>query len=138
MSKVTVDGILSFNQSLRKTLFEVFILTLVVLGAYAIFSVNGCANYQQSVPETPEEVYLKARMTFNGLLADYVDQKRMADNATRARWTNDIDPWFERGAAALAVWGDGLKAGGSTYGQQQAYLEVKNQLLQIMLKELAN
>ncbi len=125
----------------RLWIYELVYVSIWVLVGVAVLVVhNSCAQYgyNPAVPTTPEEAYLKARMTFNGLLQDYVDQKRMADRETRARWSKDIDPWFERGAAALALWGDAVRAAdqASIYDQQQAYLEIKNQLLQLMLKEL--
>ena len=116
----------------------VFIISLVILGFYAVLSVNGCAaQYPQAEASTPQEIYLKARMTFNGLLADYIDNKRAATPAKRAEWSEKIDPWFERGAAALAVWGAALSAGKTAYDAQQDYLEIKNQILQLLLRELS-
>jgi hypothetical protein len=97
----------------------------------------GCAGLDPATtPETPQEVYLKARMTFNGLLADYVTQKRAATVENKAKWTENIDPLFEAGAQALNAWGTALDAEANTYSQQKAYLEIKNQLLALLMAEL--
>ena len=73
---------------------------------------------------TPAETFLTARMAFNGLLEDYIIQKRAAPPTTQAKWSQEIDPWFERAAVALKSWQLALKAsgdGGDPADERQAY-----------------
>ena len=108
----------------------------VLLYAFAML-ISSCIPMQpEGPPPTPAENYLTARMVFNGLLEDYVTQKRIADDETKDRWTRKVDPWFERGAVALNAWGSALKAGDSPESSMQAYLEIKNQLMAIVIQEL--
>jgi hypothetical protein len=118
-----------FND-IRKFVALMVIGSVIAGGSVMIFSTNGCNG---TMPETKEQSYLKARQVFNGILMDYVDQKRQADADTKARWTSDIDPWFERADKALDAWGDALESGGSGEGQQTLYLEIKSKLLNMML-----
>ena len=108
----------------------------VLLFVAAILFLSSCISMDDGPPPTPAETFLTARMVFNGLLSDYVDQKGMADAATKARWTEELDPWFERGARALNAWGTALKAGEDSNTQKQAYLSLKNQLMAVILREL--
>ena len=113
------------------------VLISIVLCMAVIMGIGSCISMQEEgPPTTPAETFLTARMVFNGLLSDYVDQKVLADADTKARWTKDIDPWFERGAIALNAWGSTLKAGESPQATRQAYFDVKNQLMAIILREL--
>jgi hypothetical protein len=109
-----------------------------VLAILLVMVLCSCiAPQPDAPPPTPEEIYLTARMTFNGLLEDYITQKGIVDAETKARWTREIDPWFERAAVALKAWGTALKAGKGAQVEMQAYLELKNQLMRVVLQALA-
>lgn len=99
--------------------------------------VVGCSGMQLGA-DNPKQVYLKARMTFNGLLSDYISNKKAAPPDVRARWTKKVDPLFEKAGKALDAWGKAAMAEAPAYNQQQAYLELKNQLLNMLLAEVTD
>lgn len=112
------------------------ILLFIFLPIIAVVAFS-CIPYQvdQGPPPTPAETFLKARLTFNALLSDYITQKRAADPATRERWTEDFDPWFERAAIALKAWQAALRTGEGTKAMD-AYLEIRNKLMNMILLEI--
>lgn len=114
------------------------LIIMAMLFVATLLFLSSCIPMQpEGPPPTPAETYLTARMVFNGLLEDYVAQKKIADPATKSRWTQEIDPWFIRGASALDAWKVAVRSGEDPQGQMQAYLEIKNQLMSIILTELA-
>ena len=89
------------------------------------------------MPQTQEEKYLTSRLIFNGLLEDYVAQKQAADPELKARWEKQIDPWFERGAVALNLWGLAIKGNDNPTGFELDYNAVKAELMQALFRELS-
>ena len=110
-------------------------LKFTALLLIVVFVVASCSGMQT---ETPKQTYLKATMTFNGLLADYISDKKAAPPEIRDKWTAEIDPLFETASLALKAWGAAIKGEGPAYTEQQSYLELKNKLLDMLLAELTD
>ena len=114
---------------------KAFIYTVLIV---AVLLAAGCYNGKnlQIGAETPKQVYLKAHMTFNGLLTDYIADKRAAPPELQKEWTEKIDPYFEQASLALKAWGITVMNDTPSYNQQLSYMDIKNQLLDLLLANL--
>lgn len=121
---------------MKKAIFKTFIAVALFIGT--ILYLAACAQFAENLPQTQEEKYLTSRLIFNGLLEDYVAQKRAADPELKARWGKEIDPWFERAAVALNLWGLAISGQDRPGKFELDYNKIKNELMVALFRELSS
>lgn len=92
-----------------------------------IMLLTGCAKNL-----TPNQRYLSALKLFNSNVETYETAYQAADPITQAKWKAIIDPFIIAADATLIAWKTALGTE-NAYEKEQAWLQAKDAMLQILL-----
>lgn len=107
-------------------------LLFIIMVVFMLGCIHGCAMFGIA-PETNEQSYLVAVKEYTLTLEKYNTYYAKADEATKAEWKKDIDPWFIKANEALGVWAVTLNKGLDPQLTEDQYLAVKQQLFILLL-----
>ena len=115
----------------RRKLERVFYIIAIVtmLMGIAVFA-SGCPSSTIDMTR-PDDRFMVAQDGFNAALSSYNYQLRSADEATKAKWKEEIWPHFKTANEALTAWDD---ARGDA-DKERAYINLQRTLFDILERE---
>ena len=81
------------------------------------------------------KAFMIADQQYTEAVQKYNAYYEIASDTTKAKWNKEIDPWIVKADDALDIWKASLLAGSGSADKQQAFLEIKTKLLQLLVQE---
>lgn len=104
---------------------------LAILPIFILLLLVSCGHFQ--IGESPMDTYLKTRMQFNTIWMRYLDYYDGSHYIMQEKWKKEIDPKFTLANKALNAWGKALKEGVPTYEKQMEFMNLKNELIDLLI-----
>ena len=106
---------------------------LVSLWLVLMFLV-GCAELQ--MPQTADDRFLAASIQYNKMLVSYMTHRDALPEVEREELNKTFKPIFLEAAAALEVWELAIDEGADPMAKEEAYLKLKNRLIDLLAEVL--
>lgn len=107
-------------------------LLIIMVFILALFSACGPKNIPEELTE--KDTYLNARMAFNEIVSKYLIYYGDADPEKQAKWKKNVDPKIRMAESTLDAWGTALKLGKPHENDQELWLDLKDELLEVLLE----
>jgi hypothetical protein len=111
-------------------------IILVFLFAFVV-SCPGFVGLEDSKLLKDKKTYMVAQKEIAQALEKYNDYFAKADEATKAKWKEEVEPLFLEVHKALRLWKEMITSGEDPTTQEEQYLKAKSRLFNLLLSVFA-